>query len=83
MLTVVYGGLVPPLVAAYAEHRERCTIVADANVIRTLDMILADLIADTHGADALRAIVDAQDEHASVVADVVAAVSAAGGIVSP
>ena len=48
-----YGPLVERLIDAYRSHLERCTPMADANVMRTLELLVDDCVRDLAAARAV------------------------------
>lgn len=85
-LTVVHRVVLPQLVAAYDDHRDRCSDVADEAVVRTLGFVVADEVADQRvGERALVRLVtvDDLDRLAEFRLGIERRILAAGGITGP
>ncbi len=86
-LTVLDDLVVPKLSAALESHRLRVNPLADATLARTLDMVLADLAADSDEGVAQRRALDTDAGYRTDEPEPVAAVrtvlARAGGLLPP
>ena len=58
-LVAVHRVVLPLMIAAYRDHLDRCSAVADAAVMRSLNLVLADAVADRdEGEQLLSALID-------------------------
>ena len=52
-LVALHRVVLPQMIAAYRDHLDRCSAVADAAVMRSLGLVLADAVADRDEAEQL------------------------------
>ena len=52
-LVALHRVVLPQMIAAYRDHLDRCSAVADAAVMRSLGLVLADVVADRDEAEQL------------------------------